>query len=116
MKHLRWIGILPLLLMLLQTCCSDCANAQSAAAVTDNATNTAKDASKLIGKLDQLVEQNRRLEKQNQELMEEINALRRFLPKQPASPTAAPSVDRGTTKNVTTASNRAWLPQGTDAL
>jgi hypothetical protein len=109
MKHLRWIGILLLLLMLLQTCCSDFANAQSAAAVTDNATNTAKNASELIGKLDQLVEQNRRLEKQNQELMEEINALRQFLPKQPASPTAALSRDPGTTKNVTTASDSAGL-------
>ena len=82
MKHLRWIGLLPLLLMLLQTCCSDFANAQSAAAVADNATNSAKNASELIGKLDQLVEQNRRLEKQNQELMAEINSLRQFLPKQ----------------------------------
>jgi hypothetical protein len=99
MKHLRWIAILPLLLMLLQTCCWDFANAQSAAAATDNATNTAKNASELIGKLDQLVEQNRRLEKQNQELMAEINSLRQFLPKQaiPAKDTvgkeAGPAVD-----------------------
>jgi len=84
MKHLRWIGLLPLLLMLLQTCCSDFANAQSAAAVTDNATNSAQNASELIGKLDQLVEQNRRLEKQNQELMAEINSLRQFLAKESA--------------------------------
>jgi hypothetical protein len=99
MKCLRWMGILPLSLMLLQTCCSDFANAQSPAAVTDNATDTAKKASDLIAKLDRLVEQNRQLEKQNQELMAEINSLRQFLPKQaiPATDTvgkeAGPAVD-----------------------
>src|ERR1700757_1489048 len=66
MKCLRWTGILPLSLMLLQTCSSDFANAQSPAAVTDNAADVAKNASDLIGKLDRLVEQNRQLEKQNQ--------------------------------------------------
>jgi hypothetical protein len=90
MKRPKWMGILPLLWMLFLTCGSDFANAQSAAAVTDNATNTAKNAPDLIGKLDRLVEQNRQLEKQNQELMAEINALRQFLPKQaiPATDTA----------------------------
>ena len=107
MKRLKWMGILPLLWMLFLTCCSDFANAQSAAAVTDNATNTAKNASDLIGKLDQLVEQNRQLEKQNQALMEEINSLRQFLPKQPASPTGAVPKDSETTKDLSTVSDGA---------
>jgi len=98
MKSLRWFGILPLLLIMLHACVTDFANAQSTAAVTDNATDTAKNASELIGKLDRLVEQNRRLEKQNQELMEEINALRQFLPKQPASLTGTVSKDPAATK------------------
>jgi hypothetical protein len=99
MKRPKWMGILPLLCILFLTCRSDFANAQSAAAVTDNATNTAKNASDLIDKLDRLVEQNRQLEKQNQELMEEINSLRQFLPKQaiPATDTvgkeAGPAAD-----------------------
>jgi hypothetical protein len=103
------MSILPLLLMLLQTCCSDFANAQSAAAVTDNATNTAKNASDLIDKLDRLVEQNRQLEKQNQALMEEINSLRQFLPKQPASPTGTVPKDSTTTKDLSTISDGANL-------
>jgi hypothetical protein len=55
------------------------AHAQSSAPVTDASTNAAKNASELIGKLDQLVEQNRQLEKQNKELMDQIKALRDFL-------------------------------------
>src|SRR5580692_6940522 len=109
MKRPKWMSILPLLLMLLQTCCSDFANAQSAAAVTDNATNTAKNASDLIDKLDRLVEQNRQLEKQNQALMEEINSLRQFLPKQPASPTGTVPKDSTTTKDLSTISDGASL-------
>jgi len=66
MNRPKWVGILALVWMLFLTCCSDCANAQSSVAVTDSATNTAKNASDLIDKLDRLVEQNRQLEKQNQ--------------------------------------------------
>jgi hypothetical protein len=109
MKRPKWMSILPLLLMLLQTCCSDFANAQSAAAVTDNAANTAKNASDLTDKLDRLVEQNRQLEKQNQVLMEEINSLRQFLPKQPASPTGTVPKDSTTTKDLSTISDGANL-------
>jgi hypothetical protein len=109
MKHPKWVGILPLLLMLLLSCCSDFANAQSAAAVTDNATNTAKNASDLIDKLDRLVEQNHQLEKQNQALMEEINSLRQFLPKQAASPTGAVPKDLVATKDLGTISDGASL-------
>jgi len=57
MKCLMSMGILPLSLLLLQTCSSDFAN-ESPATVTDNATDTAKNASDLIAKLDRLVEQN----------------------------------------------------------
>ena len=93
MKRLRWIAVLPLLLISLQACSSDFANAQSTAAVTDNATNTAKNASDLLSKLDLLVEQNRQLEKQNHELMNQINSLRQFLAKQSATGAEAVSQD-----------------------
>lgn len=74
--------------------CSNCAHAQTPAPVTDAATSAAKNTSELIGKLDQLVEQNSQLEKQNKELMEQINALREFLAKQ-SGPGAA-AVPQGT--------------------
>jgi hypothetical protein len=109
MKRPKWMGILPPLWMLFLTCCADCAHAQSSAAVTDSATNTAKNASDLIDKLDRLVEQNRQLEKQNRALMEEINSLRQFLPKQPASPTGTLPKDSTTTKDLSPASDSASL-------
>lgn len=111
MNRLRWIGIFSLLSMLLQAFHSDFANAQNPVAVTDNATETAKNASNLIGKLDRLVEQNRQLEKQNQELMEEINALRQILPTQPASQAGTVPKDSATVKNLSAVSDGADLPE-----
>jgi hypothetical protein len=75
-------------------CSTNVAHAQASAPVTDAATNSAKTASELISKLDQLVEQNRQLEKQNKELMEQINSLRRFFAKQSA--TGAEAVPKDT--------------------
>jgi hypothetical protein len=70
-------------------CSAQFAQAQTAAPVTDAATSSAKNASELISKVDQLVEQNRRLEKQNKELIEQINVLREFLGRQSGSGAAA---------------------------
>lgn len=64
--------------------------AQTAPPVTDNITNDAKTAAELLTKLDQLVEKNQQLEKQNHELIDEINALRHYLAQQaPGLATAA---------------------------
>jgi len=49
---------------------------------TENSVTTVQNASEALTKLDQLVEQNRQLEKQNQELMNQISSLRQFLAKQ----------------------------------
>src|SRR6266850_2554120 len=57
--------------------CFHSAIAQTTAPQTDNET-----ASELLKKLNQLVEQNGKLEKQNRELMEQINSLRTFLAKE----------------------------------
>jgi hypothetical protein len=70
------------LILLVVTCCSNCADAQAPVQITDAATNTAKNVSDLLGKLDQLVEQNHQLEQQNKQLMDQINTLRQFLAKQ----------------------------------
>jgi hypothetical protein len=56
--------------------------AQGAPPIAENAGDNAKAASELLNKIDLLVEHNRQLEKQNQELMDEINSLRQFLAKQ----------------------------------
>jgi hypothetical protein len=66
------------------------AHAQSVAPVTENAAESAKAATELLNKIDLLVQHNRDLEKQNQELMEEINSLRQFLAKQ-TQPDAVPA-------------------------
>jgi hypothetical protein len=56
--------------------------AQNRAPTTDAAATTAKNVSELLARLDELVEQNRQLQKQNHELIDEINAIRHFLAKQ----------------------------------
>ena len=73
-----------LVLMFAVVRCAQFAQAQTPTPVTDAATSSAKNASELIGKLDQLVEQNHQLEKQNKDLMEQIHALREFPAKQSA--------------------------------
>jgi glutaminase len=63
-----------------------------------SAATTASDRLELLSKLDQLVEQNRQLEKQNQELMNEINFLRLFLLKQPGVTANATPKETGVAK------------------
>ena len=82
-----------LVLMFAVVCYPQFAQAQTPTPLTDAATSSAKNASELIGKLDQLVEQKHQLEKQNKDLMEQIQALREFLAKQPAP--AAQTVPTG---------------------
>jgi len=66
------------------------AYAQTSPAVTENATRSSKTTSELLTKLDQLVEKNQQLEKQNRELLDEISALRKFLAQTtPGSPTGS---------------------------
>ena len=56
-------------------------NAQSPSAAGTQSDQTAK----LLRAMDQLVEQNRRLQEQNQQLMDEIGALRKLVAAQSAS-------------------------------
>jgi hypothetical protein len=62
--------------------CGQLVCAQGGPPVTENATEAAKAAAELLNKIDLLVEHNRQLETQNQDLLEEINSLRQFLAKQ----------------------------------
>src|SRR5947209_12564881 len=66
-------------------CCSTLAKAQSTAAQTGIAQTDANTPAAVLHALDRVVEQNRQLEKQNQELMDQIESLRQVLAKQAAS-------------------------------
>jgi hypothetical protein len=85
--------------------CGSHALAQGVVPVTENATETAKAATDLLNKIDLLVEHNRQLEKQNQELMEEIDSLRQFLAKQVQPGSQPVKLDTGTRSNPTTATD-----------
>jgi len=75
--------------------------AQGAAPVTESATTTAKAASELLSKIDLLVEHNRELEKQNQQLIEEIKSLRQFIAKESQSEPQPAKADAGAPANAT---------------
>jgi hypothetical protein len=83
--------------------CGSLACAQGGAPVTENATETAKAASELLSKIDHLIEHNRQLEKQNQELMDEINSLRQFLAKESQRDSQPAKLEPGSPRNATVA-------------
>jgi hypothetical protein len=75
-----------ILKLLMLACCSNSCFAQAPAPVTESATSGAMESAELLRTLDKLVEQNRQLEQQNKELMDQIEALRRYLAKKTAGP------------------------------
>ena len=75
-SNLKSICVLQFVLL---ACCGRPCFSQSAAPVTDSATKGAKDSAELLSTLDKLVEQNRQLEQQNKQLMDQIDSLRRYL-------------------------------------
>ena len=83
--------------------CGSLACAQGAAPVTKNAAETAKATSELLNKIDLLVEHNRQLEKQNHELMDEINLLRQFLAKQSQPDSQSAELETAAQPNATAA-------------
>ena len=79
--------------------CGWVACAQTGPSVTDGATRGANTAAELLTKLDELVEKNQQLEKQNHELIGEINALRQFLSQQTSGPQTAPKSEVAVSAN-----------------
>jgi hypothetical protein len=71
-----------LLMLLAMAGSSDFANPQTPASQLDNPTAPSQNASELLKTLDRLAEQNRQLEKQNQELMNQIVSFRQILTRQ----------------------------------
>lgn len=83
MTRSRWTATSHILLILLVGAAfSGVANSQAPASQADNQTAEIRSPSELLKKLDQLVEQNARLEQQNRELMDQIQTMRQVLSKQ----------------------------------
>jgi len=81
-----WMELFKFLLMLFAMAgSSDFANSQTPASQLDNPTAPTQNASELLKTLDRLAEQNRQLEKQNQELMNQIVSFRQILTRQAGS-------------------------------
>jgi cell division protein FtsB len=86
------------LILFVATFCSGLANAQSATPQKDSTNSDATAPPQLLQSLDKLVEQNRQLEKQNRDLMDQIDSLRQVLAKQ-----AAPAPEKQEKKREETA-------------
>jgi len=89
------------LILFVATWCSSLAIAQSTASQTGSANADTQNPSQLLHALDQLVEQNGQLEKQNRDLMNQIASLRQVLAKQagatePTQKEAVPATDSTT--------------------
>ena len=79
MGSYRWCARSSVLsISLVVACCTCLANGQ-ATPQEEHATNASGDSSQALHAIDQLVDQNRRLEQQNRELMDQIDSLRRTL-------------------------------------
>src|SRR5580692_2452765 len=89
------------LILFLATTSSSLVIAQSATPQTGSANPDIQNPSQLLHALDQLVEQNGQLEKQNRDLMDQITSMRRVLANQagatePTQKEAVPATDSGT--------------------
>ena len=92
------------LILFLATWCSSLAIAQSTTQQKDVANADAQNPSQMLHAVDQLVEQNRQLEKQNHELMDQIDSLRQVLAKE-AGATDATEKEAAANAGSTTATN-----------
>src|SRR6267142_3623668 len=89
------------LILFLATWCSSLAIAQSTTPQKDVANADAQNPSQMLHAVDQLVEQNRQLEKQNHELMDQIDSLRQVLAKQAGATDATQKEAVATTGSIT---------------
>src|SRR5215469_11298048 len=94
MTRASWIATLWILqLVLVSATCANYANAQSTPKADSSSPSSTESAVDTLKTIDQLVEQNRKLEQQNQELMNQLQKLRAAIAQQarrePDSPTNA---------------------------
>ncbi len=101
MGSYRWCARSSVLsISLVVACCTCLANGQ-ATPQEEHATNASGDSSQALHAIDQLVDQNRRLEQQNRELMDQIASLRRTLSTEAGKVTETVQ-DKGPTKTAST--------------
>src|SRR4030081_190716 len=101
-------------------CCPSLASAQSTSAETPGAQTDVNSPAATLHALDQVVEQNRQLEKQNRELMDQIESLRQVLAKQASSTGAtgtetAPKTEAPATAERSQPSEKQQAPADTTA-
>ena len=89
--------------------CFELANAQTATTDENKAVLTAQNASELLKQIDLLVQQNGRLEKQNQDLMNVIGSLRQTLAEQ-AGETTAVQLQQAVLKETRFTSSSSAMP------
>jgi hypothetical protein len=100
-------------ILLFWACCTCLAHGQ---ATPQEGQATAGDPSQVLRTLDQLVEQNHRLEQQNRELMDQIDALRQVLAKKPVKATeTVQQKEPPKTASTTTATAATATQQGDEA-
>jgi hypothetical protein len=109
MRSYRWWARSSVLSISLFAACATCVAHGQATPQEEHATTTEGDSSQMLHTLDQLVEQNHRLEQQNKELMDQIDSLRRVLTKEPVK--TPETVQQPTT----TASTTVNPQQGSEA-
>jgi hypothetical protein len=93
-----WAGSTFLSILLVVACCSCLADAQ--ATPEEHKTSAAGDPAQVLHTVDQLVEQNHRLEQQNRELMDQIESLRQVLAKDAGSATETGQERKATASTV----------------
>lgn len=92
MTRASWIVALWILrLALLSATCTNYANAQSAPKVDNSSASSTESAADTLKTIDQLVEQNRKLEQQNQELLDQLEKLRAVIARQASREPDSPS-------------------------
>jgi hypothetical protein len=92
MQHAEWIATSRALVILLVIASGPSyVNAQSAIPQESNSQTSGQNNAEVLRKIDQLVEQNLQLEKQNRELIDQIKSLRQSLTARPATPPVAQS-------------------------
>jgi hypothetical protein len=115
MECSRWIvrsGLWYLLLLVM--ICVNYGQAQGPTLSENKSSADAPNVVDTLREIDQLVEQNQKLEKQNQELVDQIKSLREALARQPVSLPTKPTTDHGKAGN--TASNTGATNGGTETL
>jgi hypothetical protein len=95
--------------------CSVTAHSQTATPEANHSTTGAQSVSEVLKTIDQLVEGNRQLEKQNRELVDQIEALRQVLAKQAAERTDATQKETGKASSPTAKTEELQEVEGTRA-